>query len=216
MHVLVIGAHPDDEVYGCGGTIARMASEGHEIYVLIVTEGSSAQYKDKKMIDVKRQEAEKVKELLKIKKYIFGEFADMKLDSVPHLELNKFIEAAIDEIKPEYIFTHYKHDLNKDHQKIFESTMVAARPGRKFIKRIYSYEVPSTTELGSVAFQPNKFFNITSYIDKKKKAVEIYKSELREYPHARNAEAVEALAKYRGYSSNLKYAEAFMLIRAIE
>jgi len=213
MKILVIGAHPDDEVYGCGGAIARLSKEGHDIHVLIVSEGSTAQYENKEMITKKREEAEKVKSLLGIKEYIFGDFPDMKLDTVPHIELNKFISETVSRIKPEWIFTHSPLDLNKDHRVVFHSTMVAARPQVDYVKRILCYEVPSTTELGEEPFRPEVFIDITDYLQKKSDAVSAYKTELREFPHGRSAEAIEALAKYRGYASNYRYAEAFTIAR---
>lgn len=213
MKMLVIGAHPDDEVYGCGATIARLSKEGHEIYVLIVSEGSTAQYEDKSIITKKREEAEEVKSILGIKEYIFGDFPDMKLDTVPHIELNKFISEAVSRVKPEWIFTHSHLDLNKDHRVVYHSTMVAARPQVDYVKRILCYEVPSTTELGEEPFKPEVFIDVSDYLQKKSDAVNAYKTELREFPHGRSIEAVEALAKYRGYTSNCRYAEAFTVAR---
>lgn len=213
MRILVIGAHPDDEVYGCGGTIARLSDEGHEVSVLIVSEGSTAQYSDKNLIGKKRKEADKAKDILGIGTYDFGDFPDMRLDSVPQIDINKFISSVVSKIKPDWIFTHSPLDLNKDHKVVFQSTMVAARPHVDFIKRIMSYEVSSTSELGDVPFEPSIYMDISKYITKKTEAVRAYETELREFPHGRSVEAVEALARYRGYSSNFSYAEAFVMVR---
>ncbi len=216
MKILVIGAHPDDEVYGCGGTIAKLSDAGHEVSALIVSEGSSAQYADKVTIAKKRKEAEEARKILGVKEYRFGDFPDMKLDTVPHLEINRFISDHVSKIRPNWIFTHSQHDLNKDHQVVFHSTLVAARPQAEYVQRIFSYEVPSTTELGIRPFDPDVYVGLTQQqIQKKIDAVNAYKIELRPYPHGRSPEAVEALASYRGYSCNRQFAESFVSIREI-
>ncbi len=213
MKILIIGAHPDDEIYGCGGTIAKLASEGNEVSVLIVTEGSTAQYADKKLIAKKREEAEEAKKILGVKNYYFGDFPDMKLDTVPHVEINRFISEHISKFMPDWVFTHSPYDLNRDHQAVFHSTLVAARPQVEHIKKILSYEVPSTSELGIRPFDPNVYVDISPYMVKKIAAIKAYKTELRSYPHGRSPEAVESLGRYRGYSSNCQFAEAFFLVR---
>ena len=146
--ILVIGAHPDDETFGMGGTIAKHSLIGNEIHVLILTDGSSAQYSNfQEMIEKKKLEAKKAMDILSVKNIQFGTLPDMKLDTVPHIEINKIIEEKINDFEPDYIFTHHWGDLNKDHRCIFESTMVAARPiNSPSIKKIYCYEIPSSTE----------------------------------------------------------------------
>jgi len=212
MKILVISAHPDDEVYGVGGTTARLTDEKHEVHVQIITEGCTAQYKDTNMIMEKRREADRMKTFLGTKDYLFGDFPDMMLDKVPQTQINASISGHLSRLKPEWIFTHSPTDLNKDHQIVFNATMVASRH-YPCIKRILSYEVPSSTELGESPFNPNMFVDITEQMGRKLKAVKAYKSELREYPHGRSPEAVTALAQFRGYSSGFPYAEAFRIVR---
>lgn len=183
--------------------------------MLILTEGSTAQYADKGIIAQKKAEAKQVQNLLGIKKYLFADFPDMRLNETDHVKVNAAIESAIQNIKPEVIFTHFAEDLNKDHQCAAHSTRVAARPFREYVKKIYSYEVPSSTELGTMPFFPTSYSDISDFLDKKVKATQLYKSESRDYPHPRSPEAVRALAAYRGYSCNKKNAEAFQLIREI-
>jgi LmbE family N-acetylglucosaminyl deacetylase len=219
MKILIIAAHPDDEVLGCGGTIAKL-SENCDTYVLIVTEGSTAQYTNKEMIKLKKEEAKKVKEVLNIKKYFFGDLPDMKLDILPHVEINKVIEETINTIKPEIVFTHHWGDVNKDHKLIYESTLVAARPveTNNFIRKIYCYEILSASEWNLTShnnFIPNVWIDIEKYFHKKIEAVKLYQRELRKYPHPRSIEGVEIWAKYRGLMIGKKYAEAFFLVREI-
>ena len=200
-------------MYGCGGTIARYVAEGAKVYVLILTEGSTAQYASKNMVAQKKAEAKKVQYLLGIKRYLFADFPDMRLNEIEHIKVNVTIESALEEIKPQIVFTHFSGDLNRDHKQAHDSTLVAVRPFREYVKKIYSYEVPSSTELGTVPFFPNSYSDISNFLDKKIKAIQLYKSELRDYPHPRSPEAVRSLASYRGYGCNKKSAEAFQLIR---
>ena len=223
MKILVIAAHFDDEVYGCGGTIAKLVNKGHEIYACVLTDSCSSQYKDNahEMIAQKKAESEEVNKILGIKKTYTFDFPDMQLDTVPHVELNKAIEQCVIEIKPDVIYTHHGGDVNKDHRLVFESTMVAVRPMEdSSVKRVLCFEVPSSTEwapptLGNM-FAPNVFVDIEDVIDKKINAIKAYNSELREYPHPRSVENVINQAYFRGASVGLKAAESFMLIREID
>lgn len=221
MKLLIIAAHPDDEVFGCGGTIAKL-SPNNDVYVLIVTEGSTTQYPDKgkEIIQIKKEKAARVKDVLNIKKYFFGDLPDMKLDTLPHVEINNIIEKTIHDVKPEIIFTHHWGDVNKDHKLVYESTLIAARPTNtnSFIKKVYCYEVVSSSEWDLTqqnSFTPNVWVDIEKYIDKKIEAVKLYQSELRKYPHPRSIEGVKIWAKYRGLMVGIRYAEAFYLVREI-
>jgi len=223
MKILVIAAHFDDEVYGCGGTIAKLVKEGHEIYACVLTDSCSSQYKGHahEMIAQKKVESEEVNNILGIQKTYTFDFPDMQLDTVPHVELNKAIEQCVIEIKPEIVYTHHGGDVNKDHRLVFESTMVAVRPMEgSSVKRVLCYEVPSSTEWApptpSNMFAPNVFVDIENVIEKKIDAIKAYNSELREYPHPRSVENVINQAHFRGASVGLKAAESFMLIREID
>jgi len=223
MKILVIAAHFDDEVYGCGGTISKLVREGHKVYVCILTDSCSSQYTDRanEMIAQKKEESKIVNKILGIEKTYTFDFPDMQLDTIPHVELNKAIEQCIREIKPTTIYTHHGGDVNKDHRLIFESTIVAVRPMKdSSVKRVLCYEVPSSTEWAaptpSNMFAPNVFVDIEYVIDKKIDAIKAYNSELREYPHPRSAENVINQAHLRGASVGLNAAESFMLIREID
>ncbi len=221
MKVLVIAAHPDDEVYGMGGTIAKLCKQGHDLYVLILTEGCSAQYKDQPhLIEEKKNQAYEANAILGVKKVVFGDLPDMKLDTLEHLEINAVIEEAIRELEPEVVYTHFYGDVNKDHRCVFESTMVAVRPVHsQCVREVYCYQVPSSTEwaanVAQSIFIPNVFEEISEYYDKKQDSILVYSSEIRDYPHPRSLKVVElydsALAKRNG----LELSEGFMLIRKV-
>ena len=129
MKILVIAAHPDDEVYGMGGTIARLSAEGNEVHVLIVTDGCTAQYAGRpdlpEIVAQKHEESFRANEFLGVKKVHFGTFPDMKLDTVPHVELNRLIEDTVNAVQPEAVYTHFYGDVNLDHQMVYRSTLVA-------------------------------------------------------------------------------------------
>lgn len=219
MKILVIAAHPDDEVLGVGGAINKYIREGNDVYVYIVTDGSTTQYKgDLLKKEKKNENIQEVKKILNLTEIIHGNLPDMKLDTIPHLEINKKISAIVQNIKPEIIFTHHFGDVNKDHQIVYESTMVACRPTSEFIKEIYTYEVLSATEWGTnYSFIPNVYIELTSEdLLKKISALNAYETETRKYPHPRSPEAIENLAKIRGNTILSNYAEAFHLVRKIE
>lgn len=221
MKVLIVAAHPDDEVYGMGGTIAKLTSQGNELYTLIVTEGCSTQYKgNREIIKEKKEEAIKANEILGVKEVLFGDLPDMKLDTLPHVDINRIIEEAINKIKPDVVYTHHKGDINKDHRMVYESTLVATRPTHlQCVKKLLSYQVPSSTEWSAPVvdeiFIPNIFEEIEKYYDLKKQAILAYKTEIREYPHPRSLKYVEALDEINGLKVGIEKAEAFQIIREI-
>ena len=223
--ILVIAAHPDDEVLGLGGTIAKLSSSGAEIHLLIVTDGSSSQYKDcsdlSRIIENKKAETACVANLLGIKSVLYGNLPDMKLDMVSHIEINNVIESAIDEIKPNIIFTHFWGDVNKDHQAVYESTLVAVRPHMgQCVKELYCYSVPSSTEWtpckAETMFMPNTYVEIEEYKEKKYEAMLAYATELRDYPHPRSARHLMELDIAVGLQVGLKASESFVCLRRID
>ena len=217
--ILIVAAHPDDEILGCGGTIFKL-KKNNKIKIIFLTNGVSARTKDQQKIFTRKHECEKLFKFLKISKPIFFDFPDNQLDNFPLLKIIKKIEEILKTFKPEVIFTHYENCLNIDHQIAFKATLTACRPLKKIsVKKILSFEVLSSTEWMASkkkSFQPNFYINIDNEIKKKIKALKFYKSELKKYPHSRSAEGIEALAKFRGISSGNKYAEAFVLVRNIE
>ncbi len=225
MRVLVIAAHPDDEVYGMGGTIAKLAVQGHEVHVLIVSEGCTAQYAGREdlsaIVEQKHTEAIVANAALGVKQVHFGTFPDMRLDTVPHVELNRLIEDTVDQVQPETVFTHFYGDVNLDHQMVYRSTLVAVRPtAGQCVKEVYCYYVPSSTEwspqLAQTAFLTNMMVDITGFEERKERALLAYQTEIRQYPHPRSAQYVRETDRARGLQWGLGSSEGFMLLRKID
>ncbi len=226
--ILVVAAHPDDEVLGCGGTIALLKKQGYTAYTLILGEGKTSrpQYHAKKspnkissLNDLKK-EALKANTILGVKTVYFADLPDNKFDTVSLLSVAQIIEKYKEKLKPEIIFTHHFGDLNIDHQITYQAVLTATRPmAKECVKDIFSFEVPSSTEwnLGNRAksFQPNVFFDISSTIAIKIKAMAAYHSELKNYPHPRSLQHIKELAKVNGTKVGLNYSENFHLIRSI-
>ena len=217
--ILIIAAHPDDEILGCGGTIIKL-KEKNKFKVVFLTDGVSARGKDKLKSKIRRKEALRLFDYLNIEKPIFFKFPDNQLDKVPIIKIIKKIEDVIKKFKPTVIFTHSENCLNIDHSIISRAVITATRPVKNFnfINFLFSFEVPSSTEWRfsrKEIYSPNFFIDITKQIKEKKKCLNFYKSEIRKYPHSRSIKGIESLAKFRGMSSGVKYAESFYLIRGI-
>jgi len=220
MKILIIAPHPDDEVLGCGGTIKKYSEQdGHEVYVCYVTKGYEPDW-SKEHLKNKAVEVASVQRILGIKKYYWFDFPAVKLDTVPQKELNDRLSEVIKEIKPDIVFTPSQGDLNSDHRLIFAATLVATRPvPGSSIKKILSYEVPSETEWGRSLgnFIPNYYVALTTdYLQVKLEAMQAYGSEIKDFPHPRSLNVLEALAKLRGSEIGRHAAEAFMVIREVD
>lgn len=218
MNILIIGAHPDDEVLGMGATIKKLHKNNHKIHLCVVSEGTSAQYDDKKMIKIRRDWCVKAGKILGISEFNFLDFPDAKLDSIPQLEINIELEKIISKFKPKIVYTTPDNDVSKDHSIVFDSTLVACRPHNNSISQLLSYESPSGYTTGAITkfpFQPNVFEDVTNEFRYKIKAFKAYKSEVRKFPHPRSLIAIESLAIRRGVEAGLKKAEAFKLIYGI-
>lgn len=222
--ILVIVAHPDDEVLGMGGTIKKLTTSGAEVHLLIVTDGSTSQYYGAEDLDKiileKKKETKKSAELLGIKSIIYGGLPDMKLDITPHTEINKVIENAIDDICPDTVFTHFWGDVNKDHQAVYESTLVAVRPlPGQVVKELYCFSVPSSTEWNpckqDTIFLPNIFVEIEEYKQQKYEAMSAYATELRAYPHPRSIQHLQELDVAVGLQIGMKATESFVCLRKL-
>ena len=223
--VLIISAHPDDEVLGVGGTIAKYTSRGIDVSLLIVTDGSTSQYRNNPDLNIiikeKKQETRQAADILGIKNIYYGGLPDMMLDTVSHIKVNKVIENTIDKVKPTIVYTHFYGDINKDHQIVYESTLVACRPVKdQIVKKIFLYSVPSSTEwniqIPHTSFTPNWYENIEKkYVKQKYAAMECYKKELREYPHPRSVEYLQNSDIIEGNKVGRQVAESFMLARCI-
>ena len=226
MSILIVAAHPDDEVLGCGGSIVKWSQEGKKVHILIMAEGATSRNKQRdrdvsrKELSLLAQSANKAGEILGAETVTLLDYPDNRMDSIDLLDVVKSIECYIEKIKPEVIATHHFGDLNIDHQTVHTAVMTASRPQPgHVVKRILSFETPSATEwqspINKQAFIPNWFEDISSTLDMKIKALDAYKSEMRHFPHSRSIEAVEHLAKWRGAIVGIKASEAFMLMREI-
>lgn len=223
--VLVIVAHPDDEILGMGGTIAKYVAMGNVVALLIVTDGSTSQYKDdprlNEIIEEKKSETQNAANILGISKIYYGGQPDMRLDITAHTEVNAAIEKVIDDFEPDIVYTHFEGDVNRDHQCVYQSTLVACRPvPNQKVKELYSFSVPSSTEWNvqtkNAVYTPTVYVDIDGeYAIKKYQAMACYKTELRDYPHPRSIETLTILDKATGLQVGLKCAESFIAHRII-
>lgn len=222
--ILVIAAHPDDEVLGCGGSIAKFSAGGDKVFALILGEGAMSRFdtrkdglKSKAPAKLKAASA-RVARIMGIKMVSMFNFPDNRFDTVPLLEIAKVIEKVKNGIKPDIVYTHHRDDLNIDHRITYDAVLTACRPLKgETVKEIYSFEVPSSTEWNYPAsFNPDVFIDINRTICKKIAALKCYKSELRQFPHPRSEEGARHLAAYRGSMAGLNCAEAFETVRIIK
>lgn len=222
--VLVVAAHPDDEVLGCGGTVARLANDGCEVYTLILCRGIAGRYENgdaekiKSEIEELKKQTHAANETIGVKEVFFHDFPDNRFDTIALLDLVKVIEQVKDSIKPDIVFTHCAGDLNIDHQITYKAVLTATRPlSEETVRQIYSFEVLSSTEWNyPMTFSPDVFFDISSTLDTKLKAMSEYKSELREFPHPRSLQAIKLSAEYWAIQVGLRYVEAFKAVRIIK
>jgi LmbE family N-acetylglucosaminyl deacetylase len=225
--ILVVAAHPDDEVLGCGGTMAKLSMEGNQVYTLILGEGITA--RDENRDRTKREnEIKELKEQTDIANKILGvnkcfsfEFPDNRFDTVPLIDIVKSVEKVKKELRPDAVYTHHHGDLNVDHRVTLMAVMTAFRPLKgEAVCEIYSFEVPSSTEWNvptpDVCFSPNCFVDISRTLEIKKKAMKEYKTEVREFPHPRSLKAIEIVAGMRGIQVGTELAEAFEVVRLIK
>ncbi len=215
MNVLIISAHPDDEVIGAGGTIARHVAEGDKVYWCIVTQGAS----DERLL-ISRQQVFSVKEILGITELFFCGFPTVRLNTVPYIEVCTALQNIVDVVKPMTVYTTPRDDINQDHRIVHDCTLVATRPlpGCSVI-RLLSYEITTTTRFGlphgANGFYPNVFVDISNFLAKKLEAMSCYHSQLRIYPHPRSLQSIELFARERGISVCVEAAECFQLHREL-
>jgi LmbE family N-acetylglucosaminyl deacetylase len=221
-NVLVVAAHPDDEVLGCGGTVATHASRGDVVRSLILAEGATSRDGDNASSQIKllRSAACKAASMLGAQEPQFAGLPDNRMDSIDLLSVVKIVEDVIRGFEPSIIYTHHGADLNVDHRITHAAVVTACRPlPGATVRSVYSFETASSTEWSSqeqsVAFRPNHFVDISAHLSAKNDALQCYDMEMRSFPHARSVDAVEALARTRGASVGLAAAEAFSVLRQI-
>jgi len=225
MRNLVIASHPDDEVLGCGGTIARLAAEGHEVYIAILGEGISSRYPQREHADplllkTLRACGHRVAKLLGAKELFLYDLPDNRFDTIPLLDIVKIIHGLVEKLTPEVIYTHHSGDLNIDHTLVCRATLTATRPvAGGPVKAVYAYEVPSSTEWAfqksGSQFHPNLFLDIGQTLEMKIQGMQLYESEARLFPHPRSPEVLRANACRWGSVVGLKAAEVFEIIRDV-
>ena len=235
MKVLVIAAHPDDEVLGMGGLLKKFSKKENDIKIVFLATGISSRISNdylnstnykinnnlkndiEKQIEKLQKDARKALSVLGIKKIQFEDFPDNEMDIVSNLKITKKIEAIIDDYRPDTVYTHSQCDINVDHRLIYESTITATRPKKNsVVKQVISFETPSSTEwYFPQKFSPNIFVDISKELKFKLKAMQCYKNELMEFPHPRSIEALEIIAKRWGTVCGFNAAEAFCLVRSL-
>jgi LmbE family N-acetylglucosaminyl deacetylase len=226
VNILVVAAHPDDEVLGCGGTIARRAADGDDVYIAIFGEGITSRYADRadaqqELLTALHGDSRRVADQLGARDLFMYNLPDNRFDTVPLLDVVKIIEELVDRLKPEVIYTHHGGDLNIDHVVLHRAVLTATRPvGGSPVRSVYSFEVASSTEWAfgqyGGAFRPNVYVDIATTLERKITAMEAYESEARPFPHPRSPEALRAIAQRWGSQVGLQAAEVFELVRSIE
>jgi LmbE family N-acetylglucosaminyl deacetylase len=224
LEILIVAAHPDDELLGAGGTIPVLARQ-NDVHIAILGEGISSRYNQRQK--AKRKELQKLQQcaryaakILGAKSVMFGGLPDNRFDEVALLDIIKQIEKWVDEFKPHIIYTHHAGDLNIDHMITFRAVLTATRPLRGCpVKEIYAFEIPSSTEWAFTQFEPpftpNVFVDISTTIETKIQAMQAYESERREFPHPRSPEAIRTIAQRWGIVVGLEATEVFQLVRSI-
>jgi N-acetylglucosamine malate deacetylase 1 len=224
--IAVIAAHPDDEILGCGGAIAKWARQGVLVNILLMTDGESSRSdQDEELMASRKVDrssaAEKCVEYLGCNSVTRLNFPDNRMSDSILLDVVKAIESFIEKHKPNLLLTHHSGDVNVDHRVTHDAVLAACRPQPGYcVKRILFFEIASSSEWNTLAsrasFTPNYFCDISEVIEKKLGALEIYQDEMRPYPHARSIKAVEYLARWRGASVGVEAAEGFMVGRIID
>ncbi len=221
-NILIVAAHPDDEVLGCGGTIRHHVSKGDTVYVVFMADGVSSRgcQVESKEHQERNCAAFSSCKILGTKKPMFLGFHDNRMDTLALLDIVQPLEKVISKVKPVIVYTHHFSDLNIDHRITHQAVMTACRPqGDDSVKTILCFEVPSSTEWqtpnSGQAFEPNWFIDIKETLGNKLKALAAYKEEMRAYPHARSMKNILNTSMTRGAAVGMENAEAFVLVRQL-
>lgn len=225
MNVLCVAAHPDDEVLGCGGTLARLAREGHDVHIAILGEGITSRYEkreqaDPTLIEALRKRSQQAAKILGAKNIRMCDLPDNRFDTVPLLDIIKIIEDLLHSLRPEAVYLNHGGDLNIDHVISHRAVLSATRPLKgQTVKEVYAYEVPSSTDWSFQSFgqslRSNVFVDISETLETKVRALSEYETEVRRFPHPRSPEAIRAIAHRWGSVIGCEAAEAFELIRSL-
>lgn len=220
MKILVIAPHPDDEILGVGGTIAKRVNAGDEVYVCVVTKGQEVMF-EKDFIQQVREECREADRKIGVKETIFLDFPAVMLETVPRYKFNGKISEVVQNINPDEVYIPHRGDMQIDHQMVVDASMVAVRPrGNSYPRRVYAYEtlsetgwnIPNTVN----EFIPTVYEDISEFLPIKLNAMGLFKSQLVPFPGTRSIDSIESLAKYRGSTIGVCAAEAFCLIREVK
>lgn len=226
MNILIVAAHPDDEILGAGGTIAKHIEAGDTVYALILGEGQTSRFAKREdagasVLEQLHGNTLQAAAVLGIREVYFENFADNRFDSVDLLDIVKAVERRIRELQPAVLYTHHRGDLNVDHQMTYKAVLTATRPmADQPVKEIYAFETVSSTEwnftYGAEQFAPNVFVKLTAeQFEKKLEAMRQYETELCEYPHPRSLEMLKAVAARWGGVAGGQLVEAFEAVRIV-
>ncbi len=215
----MVGAHPDDEILGAGGTLARHVREGDEVHALVVADGAASRY-PREMMAALGKDAQRAAEAIGFASIKLAALPDQRLDTVPLIELTQLLESLLGEIGPHVVYTHFPSDVNSDHGIVARATWTACRPySQPRLRRFAVFETPSSTEwawpVGDASLAPNHFVDIAATLDTKIAAMECYESELRDYPHPRSSRALRERAAYWGSLVGRAAAEPFRILREV-
>lgn len=217
MNVAVISAHPDDELLGVGGTVARHVDRGDRVRLAVMCEGISVRYDPARHAEVQSQ-AKAAAGILGVTDLVLRDLPDQRLDTVSLTDIVREIDGVLDGFQPEVVYTHFGGDINRDHRILTEAVLVATRPyAAPSVREILMFETPSSTEWGSMtltpAFHPTVFVDVTDTLERKIEAFLKYTKEVRSFPHPRSPEALRDRARYWGSLVNRPAAEPFALVR---
>lgn len=217
--VVVIGAHPDDELLGVGGTVARHVRSGDEVHAIVVADGATSRYPHELMRKLEK-DAGRAAEVVGFASLRFLALPDQRLDTEPLIEMTQTLERELDDIDPRLVYTHFPGDVNADHGLVARAAWTACRPySRPGLFRFAVFETPSSTEwawpIDGAQLQPNLFMDVTATLDIKIAAMECYESELRDYPHPRSSQALRERAAFWGSQVGLRAAEPFRVLREV-
>ena len=219
MRVLAIAAHSDDETIGAGGALVRHVAAGDDVSWCIVTQGYTPPWSEE-TLRMARQQIDEVQQVFGFRQVFRLGFPTVKLNTVPYIDLTSALQAVVDQVKPEVVYTTPRADINQDHRIVYDCTLVATRPlPGSSVRRVLSYEISPTTRFGvpsgSSGFMPTVFIDIAAHLERKLAAMMCYKTELREFPHPRSVEGLRLLAQERGLSVGFAAAECFELVREL-
>lgn len=218
MNVLVVAAHPDDEILGVGGTVASHVAKRDRVRLAVMCEGVSSRYSPERDSEI-REQATQAAGILGVTDLVLGNLPDQKLDTLPLSDVVKQVEQLMADLPPDVIYTHFAGDINRDHRVLAEAVLVAARPySAPSVKETLMFETPSSTEWSSPSltprFEPNVYVDVSEFLERKIRAFTCYTAEVRQFPHPRSPEALVNRAHYWGSLVNRRCAEAFVLVRS--